>query len=214
MMQLTSNNNANKKYWSWIIILLMFLSMLIVFLFFGEINLSKLNWLVGINGKKWGEVKDENGDFYQGFGKNNSSNEVSPYIFVVMIAILLIAMVIAIVLLLTNKLYFSSFPFIIASWFVFFVIIVSGLLYPNKNDSFQWQILLRVLLIFITFPIIFFPINFIIKKCLINTKFGEKYIKQLIVNENENAKYINEINKMKKQSKINTETIEIPESQI
>ncbi len=206
-----TDNTQFKNKWSWIIIICMLLLMLIVFLVFGEINLSHLNWLVATNGKKWGLLKDGT----TGFGVNNGPVMIGWEIFVIMGGILLMAIIAMVVLMLTNRLHFSSFAFIIASWVVFFTIITSGLLYPSASDSFKWQILVRVLLVFVAYPLAFFPFNWIFKKCFINTKYGEAYIDNLISAEKANAQAMKEINEQQKARQTHeVKTVEIESKDI
>lgn len=191
-----------KNYLTWLIIGLMFISFIFIFIYLGEINESKLNWLVATNGKKWGLLKD--GSY--GFGINDGSILINGFIFLITGGVLIIAILSATILILLEYIKFSSLSFIISSWFIFFSIVITGLIYPNKNE-FPWQIIVRILLVIISYPISFFPFNFIIKKIFINTKYGENYIANLISNERENAKYINEINKISKNKNKNEKNI-------
>ncbi len=210
-----TDNTVFKNKWSWIIIITMFIAMLIVFILCGELNVLKLNWLVATNGKKWGEVKQEDGSLAEGFGINPGAPIVGWEIFVIMGAILLAAIIAMIVLMVCHQLHFSSFAFIIASWATFFTIIVSGLLYPAPNASFQWQILVRIIVIFVSYPIVFFPFSWIFKKMFINTKYGEDYVDNLLSAEKENAKYIHEIEKSEIKRKDNeVETVELSDKEI
>lgn len=206
--------NSNK--WTFILILLMFLSMMAIFLSIGEINLSGLNWLVATNGKKWGLIKINDTETAMGFGVNSGSLMISMWVFLIMVFVLLFFIIINIILFLIKKSEITSFSFLLSSWFIFFAIITSGLLYPAKGNQFQWEILVRLVVILISYPIMFFPINFIIKKFFINTKMGELFMDKLLYQENENAKHINEINKsvIKRKKILKNETIEISDSEI
>ncbi len=202
-----------KNYLTWIIIAIMFLLCLFVFLFFGEINLSKLNWLVATNGKKWGEIIVD-GKTSTGFGIYKGAPIVNGYIFLILFGILLISILLTMLLIFLKKIKFSSLAFVVSSFFVFFTIIISGLLYGDDN-KFNWQIIVRIILVLVSYPVVFFPVNFIIKKIFINTIYGEEFISDLIRNEKENAKYINEINKYSNyKNKKESSVIEIESDQI
>lgn len=198
------NNDVNiyKNYITWIIIACFFILMLAVFLIFGEINLSKLNWFVAENGRKWGLIQYDDGKLlpvdkqYMGFGVNSGPLMVNGFIFLIMFSILFIGLILNLILVLKSLIKFSSIAFTTSSWVVFFTIIVTGLLYPGKNDNFPWQIVVRIVLVLISYPLFFFPLNFLLKKMFINTKYGEEYVANLLSTEKENAKYINEIEKL------------------
>ena len=206
-----TDNTVFKNKWSWIIIITMFVLMTIVFILFGELNVSQLNWLVATNGKKWGLLADGT----KGFGYNDGAPMIGWEIFVIMIAILVAAIIAMVTLMLCHKMHFSSFSFIIASWAVFFTIITTGLLYPSKDAGFQWQILVRVILIFISYPVVFFPVNWILKMCFINTKYGEAYVDNLLTSEKENAKYMEEVKKTEiKRKEKEVESVELTDKDI
>lgn len=195
-MKQTNINNSklrNTNVWNILYILIFTIApMIIVWLLVGEFNFAKRNWF-------W-------------FDGDNNKLIITWQPFIIMFSILFINIGLFLTLTYFNFLKLSGFNFCVATWFLLFSLICSGLIIPNK-DSYAWIIALRIGIIIISFAVSFIISNLITSRLLIKTKLGQDYAQQIIVDEYNNKKYINEnIKPLKKPtSKHKKTSIEIKE---
>lgn len=186
-----------------IILLLIFVPMVILFLFGGEINLNQQNWLVATWGKEWGLLNDNT----YGFGVNPDGPIISWEPFVYSIVVIFATTIIFFVLYKLKKLDLSFYTLIFSSWFVLFIILITGLLYPSPNGEEIWKIFVRIIIIVISFVIVFFPLNSILNSIMARSKNAENYTKKIIDKEivaNDYIKSNIDVMKSKKKKKISS----------
>ncbi len=205
-----SNNKTTNK-WEVINLVLITLFLLVVpmildILFFGEANLFGLNYLVAINGKRWGLIeKDKNGQViaqpHNGFGKSNFiSVSWEPFVFA--IAILILCFIVWLILLKFKKIKINYLTFIISTWVLMFSILLTGLL----PYDYSWTIPVRIIIVVIAYAASFFLLNLLMNKIIVNSKFAEQFAFEIIKEENRNKEYLSKnlsenFKKRKKQAK-------------
>lgn len=182
------------------LILIVIAPLLIVWIIYGEWNSLGLNTLVGIGGKNWGPIVNDDGtDAGIGYGISKILL-ISWEPFVIPFIILVIDILIFILIFLINKKITLFFiPFIISTWLLFYSIIITGLLVGSSGEF--WKYIIRFFIIAFSFMISFFIVNKIVNLIIANTHYGELYANEIINENNVNKKYIdkNFINKKKKE---------------
>lgn len=164
--------------------------MFIVWLLVGEINLVHTNWLVAEFGKKWGMLANGN----EGFGVNLQSVMVSWQPFVIAISILVANTLIFITLYKLQLINLNFYPFLLATWAILFAVIVSGLLYPNPENIAGeiWKIVIRLIIVVLSFPLVFFVSNWLLMHFLVRHPVGLKVADEILQQEIKSAEYIKE----------------------
>lgn len=164
-----------------------FVPMLILWLYGGEINLNKENWLVGEQGKKWGELKDGT----IGYGINSDSAIIQWMPFVIAIGIIAAITVIFLFLVKFKLLEINFYSILFATWFMLFTVILTGLLSksPLNNDDI-WKIFVRLICIVISFPLAFFILNLIMIRIVLYSNSAVEYAKMIIHDEQVSQSYI------------------------
>lgn len=209
------SNNKTTINWSVINLILITLFLLVIpmilcILFFGEGNLFGLNFLVALNGKRWGLIeKDKNGNAitpYQGWGKSNFVT-VSWEPFVFALGILILCFIVWLILLKFKKIKINYLTFIGSTWVLMFSILATGLL----PYDYSWTIPVRIIIIVLSYAASFFLLNLLMNKIIINSKFAEQFALEIIKEENRNKEYLskNFSNDFKLKNKQKKEIIEI-----
>ena len=184
------NNFYRTKEW-WIFLstfLFIFIPLLLIWLFYGEFNLSNLNWLIAKNQCLWhGRIEAKNidelskkfGDYYEGgsdalriellskIGKNQQilSNlmKFNNLIFIPCIVMLVWAIIYPIFLyfLKVSNLDIIPFSFTIA-------LAGNGVIFTNLIPHYNYFFLVRIFIIFICFLLSFILSNYFVNKIIIN----------------------------------------------
>ena len=192
-----------------IIFLGIFIPILITWLYVGEINLSKNNWLVALNGKMWGLVLNENGDQYWGYGISKVWS-ISWQPFIIGFAILLFNILAWIILLKFRLTKINFLTHIVSTWMLFYLILITGSLTYNMN----WTIPVRILIIIVGYFIFFIGINYLNNRIILKTSFAANFGNEIIKNEIENQEYANKYLKNKKDKSNRKKTVTIDTSEL
>ncbi len=192
------------------VVLFILLPMLLIWLFLGEINLSTDNMLVPINGKRWGNVNGQDND---GFGYNNTGSiQTSWIIYVAMLAVLGGSLLVFILFTyITPWIKGDTFPFIMSTWFGFFILVVSGLIYIA---NLMWLvIIIRLMLISISFLVGFATFNWITNRWLVRSSNSYALFEAIRKDDAEVKKIKDEVKEIKAKYVDDIEYIEIEEEQ-
>ena len=192
-----------------IIFLGIFIPILITWLYVGEINLSKNNWLVALNGKMWGLVLNENGDQYWGYGISKVWS-ISWQPFIIGFAILLFNILAWIILLKFRLTKINFLTHIVSTWMLFYLILITGSLTYNMS----WTIPVRILIIIVGYFIFFIGINYLNNRIILKTSFAANFGNEIIKNEIENQEYANKYLKNKKDKSNRKKTVTIDTSEL
>ncbi len=192
-----------------IIFLGIFIPILITWLYVGEINLSKNNWLVALNGKMWGLVLNENGDQYWGYGISKVWS-ISWQPFIIGFAILLFNILAWIILLKFRLTKINFLTHIVSTWMLFYLILITGSLTYNMS----WTIPVRILIIIVGYFIFFIGINYLNNHIILKTSFAANFGNEIIKNEIENQEYANKYLKNKKDKSNRKKTVTIDTSEL
>ena len=192
-----------------IIFLGIFIPILITWLYAGEINLSKNNWLVALNGKMWGLVLNENGDQYWGYGISKVWS-ISWQPFIIGFAILLFNILAWIILLKFRLTKINFLTHIVSTWMLFYLILITGSLTYNMS----WTIPVRILIIIVGYFIFFIGINYLNNRIILKTSFAANFGNEIIKNEIENQEYANKYLKNKKDKSNRKKTVTIDTSEL
>ncbi|MGL4952164.1 MAG: hypothetical protein ACRC4L_04235, partial [Mycoplasma sp.] len=148
-----------------------------------------------------------------GYGINDGYAIISWEPFVISICIILAATIIFYIFMKLNFIEIQFYSIMFSTWTMFFVILVSGLLYPDKNNyqSEMWKIFVRLILVVISFIIVFFPLNKLILFISLRTGDNLKYVNKIIKEEEESIEFFksNESSKLPKEDKKTTIEVEL-----
>lgn len=192
-----------------IIFLGIFIPILITWLYAGEINLSKNNWLVALNGKMWGLVLNANGDQYWGYGISKVWS-ISWQPFIIGFAILIFNILVWIILLKFRLTKINFLTHIVSTWMLFYLILITGSLTYNMS----WTIPVRILIIIVGYFIFFIGINYLNNRIILKTSFAVNFGNEIIENEIENQEYANKNLKNKKDKSNRKKTVTIDTSEL
>ena len=205
-MKSNENKKIDRKIWSLILIitLCLFIPMIFTWIYGGELNFSRNNWLVAMNGKCWGLLKD--GTY--GYG-------VSRFVwcswepFIISFCILIFSLIVWMVLTYFKLSKINYFTYIFSTWFLLFIILITGLISYNQS----WTIPVRIITIVISYFLVFIVINALFNRVIINTRFASIIANEIIKSEIECKKYLDD-NKISPVDKKEKESVEIDDKEI